>query len=804
MRFFVSPAAWRLAGSALFIAALAAPLAPAAADAPPFDLTGPTLRTRVTRGDVTLPIGQVPALAAGDKIEIRADLPDDQSAKYMLVSAFLHGATNPPPTKWIDKAETWKKKDKDKLLTLTVPEGARQLVLFMVPETGGDYSSVTKAVRGKPGEFVRATQELNQASLDRSRLDAFMTGIRAQENLHPEYLKRVAPVLANSLGTKLNAECLQKVIELQANCLLENRASLVLADVHTSSMTETLIGAPTDLALQISSTRVGGQGYYSAYIAVARDLARIFGAFNSPQFDYLPALGLQRGDGVSLMINTAPSFTAPKSVLVVAMPTVEADQPPPLRNGASGPICATRPGLVLPVEGAPLIYSTGYAREATLQLTAANGSKVDVPLTARADRGGYVVSDADWRPEGFRTSATGRLRAVWGFKPFDGPDFALQFTTDAPWRPLDESSLVVGRDNVLRLKGDAAACVDSIALRQANSAPRPLGWKTVGGDMIAVDLPLKDVRPGELTLEIRRAGLDKVSTIPIRAFAEASRLDTLTVHAGDTWGVLAGRRLDQVAGIEIGGQRFRPDGLTREGDSDRLRIAAADAGAAPKFDAGASLSAKVTLNDGRSVGLPLKIAEPRVQVALVGKSVTRAGPAPALPLEPGSDDVLPDNARLSFSIRAPAGTRFTPRDAIEIATGSDDVTAQITAGRGLQLESPEILIASLDPAALGPSVFGPLRFRVIRQGVSGDWQPLATLVRQPHIDAIACTGETCQVRGSRLFLIDAIAATADFAQPARVPQGFTGGSIEVPAPKDGKLYLRLRDAPEMVHSVTAG
>ncbi|MGF7148985.1 hypothetical protein FHS96_002627 [Sphingomonas zeicaulis] len=786
--------------SALLFAAAAVPLAPARADAPPFDLAGPTLRAKVTRDGVTLPIGQVPALAAGDTIEIGADLPSDQSAKYMLVSAFLHGATNPPSTKWIDKAETWKKKDKDRLLKLTVPEGARQLVLFMVPETGGDYGSVTKAVRGKPGEFVRAAQELNQASLDRSRLDTFMAAIRAQENLHPEYLKRVAPVLASSLSTKLNAECLQKVIELQANCLLENRESLVLADVHTSSMTETLVGAPTDLALQISSTRVGGQGYYSAYIAVARDLAKIFGAFNSPQFDYLPALGLQRDDKVSLMLNSAPSFTAPKSVLVVAMPTVEADQPPPLRNGADGAICATRPGLVLPVEGAPLIYSTGYARDATLQLTAANGSKVEVPLTARADRGGYVVSDPNWRPEGFGTSATGHLRAIWGFKPFDGPDFALQFATDAPWRPLDEN-VVVGRDNVLRLKGDAAACVDSISLRQPNSAPRPLTWKTVGGDMIAVDLPLKDARPGELTLEIRRAGIDKTAAIPVRAFSEASRLDTLTLHAGDDWAVLAGRRLDQVANVEIGGRRFRPDGLTREGDSDRLRIVAEGGAGTAKPEAGASLPAKIALDDGRNVGLSVRVAEPRVQVALVGKSIAPAGEAPALPLVPGSPDVLPDTARLTFSLRAPAGIRFGTGDAIDIATADDRIAAKLSAGRGLQLESAEILIANVDAAALGPSSFGPLRFRVVRQGVTGDWQPLATLVRQPRIDAIYCTAENCEIRGSRLFLIDAVSATPDFSGANRVPQGFTGGVFTGPLAADGKLYLRLRDAPELVHSI---
>ncbi|KAK0338911.1 hypothetical protein LTR94_036662, partial [Friedmanniomyces endolithicus] len=88
----------------------------------------------------------------------------------------------------------------------------------------------------------------------------------------------------------MNPDCLARVIELQAACLLENRDALVLADIHSSSMTDTLIGAPTDLALQLSYTREAGLGYYSPYIGVIRDIARVFGAFGNPQFGYLPTL----------------------------------------------------------------------------------------------------------------------------------------------------------------------------------------------------------------------------------------------------------------------------------------------------------------------------------------------------------------------------------------------------------------------------------------------------------------------------------------------------------------------------------
>ena len=68
-----------------------------AADSAPFDLQGPEVIVEVTRGTRTLPIAEVPNLAAGDRVAIKADLPPSQTARYLMVVAFLRGATNPPP-----------------------------------------------------------------------------------------------------------------------------------------------------------------------------------------------------------------------------------------------------------------------------------------------------------------------------------------------------------------------------------------------------------------------------------------------------------------------------------------------------------------------------------------------------------------------------------------------------------------------------------------------------------------------------------------------------------------------------------
>ena len=127
------------------------PVVAAAADPAPFDLPGPELSVTVTRAGRTLPIGQVPALATGDIVRIDANLPEDQSVRYRLISAFLRGAINPPPKKWISSAETWEQNERKRNLKLTVPDHARQLVLFMVPDTGGDLRTISDAIRGRPG-----------------------------------------------------------------------------------------------------------------------------------------------------------------------------------------------------------------------------------------------------------------------------------------------------------------------------------------------------------------------------------------------------------------------------------------------------------------------------------------------------------------------------------------------------------------------------------------------------------------------------------------------------------------------------
>jgi len=135
----------------------------ASADTAAFDLSGPKIDVRVQRAGRTLPIAQVPNLQAGDRLWVHADLPDSHSVHYLMVIVFLRGATNPPPENWFNRIETWNKAAREEGVYLTVPNEAEEALILLAPETGGAFTTLRAAVRGKPGAFVRAAQDLLQA-----------------------------------------------------------------------------------------------------------------------------------------------------------------------------------------------------------------------------------------------------------------------------------------------------------------------------------------------------------------------------------------------------------------------------------------------------------------------------------------------------------------------------------------------------------------------------------------------------------------------------------------------------------------
>ena len=142
------------------------------------------------------------------------------------------------------KAETWNKKVREEGIYVTVPEGAQQVLLFLAPETGGDFSTLRNAVRGRPGAFVRASQDLHQASLDRARLDTYLAAVKSRIPAIPKAAEDQAKLLARSLNIKVDQQCFDKPTEQQAPCLVQNPDSLVLDNGRSATVVQAATSGP--------------------------------------------------------------------------------------------------------------------------------------------------------------------------------------------------------------------------------------------------------------------------------------------------------------------------------------------------------------------------------------------------------------------------------------------------------------------------------------------------------------------------------------------------------------------------------
>jgi hypothetical protein len=772
---------------------------------PAFDLDGPRIQSKVTRNGQTLPIGTVATLAAGDRIWIHPDLPEKEDAHYVLVVAFLRGSVNPPPENWFTKAETWNKKVREEGIYVTVPEGAEQVLVFLAPETGGDFSTIRNAVRGRPGAFVRAAQDLHQASLDRARLDTYLAAVKSVDSGDPKAVEEQTKLLARSLNIKVDQQCFDKPTEQQAPCLMQNPDSLVLDNGRSASVVQQLTsGSAGDMLSQMSYTQQAGGGYYSVYVGTVLDMAKILDSFHTAEYQYLPALAIAKGDTLALKLNNPPSFHKPQSVLVVGFPAVKpADMPMLHAVDARTPLCAQKKPLLLPVVGAPYVFATGYAHDFVLRLQNKTGKMVDIPATPDPMQGGFVVDANALEAQNLAPTVTGTLDGFWGFEPFHGPSFHLVSAHPEHWSlaSADQHALIVGRKDTVHL--DAAlgtACVDGVTVKDAAGKTLDATWKSVKPNELQIEVPLDSEDAGTVNLQVKQTGLEKADDVPLHTYSEAGKLDSFKIYAGDHQGLLKGTRLDEIATMTVNNIAFSPAAqLTHTNNQDSLLFAAPETAAA-SFRVQEKAVVKVTLKDGRELNLDSTVQPARPSVTLLNKTVHAEGPASLVQL--GSPDELPDHARLTFFVQAPEA--FARDEKIEVASADNSFSTVLRVGEGgIVLQDRKTALVTLDPAkAFGGSAFGPIRFRpVSAEGVQGDWQPLVTLVRLPQLKELQCAegAALCKLVGTDLFLLQQVGTDAQLANAVTVPEGFGDSTLNVPRP-NGTLYLKLRDDPTVVNT----
>ena len=486
-----------------------------------FDLTGPKIDVHVTRRGISLPISSVPNLQPGDQLWLHPDLPPSQSVHYLLIVAFLRGTTNPPPDTWFTRVETWQKRVVEEGVIVTVPPEAQQAVLFLAPETGGDFSTLRSAVKGRPGIFVRASQDLTEAGFEQARTDKYLEEMKKVPAGDNAALLEHSNLLARTLNLKPNPECFKRPVDQQYTCLTQTGTQTLLDDGHAESIVSALSNGPgSDFINQASYTQLAGAGSYSAYVGAIVDFVRIVNGLHTAKYQYIPAIAEPESDALNLRLNTPPSFNNPKSVIVISLPAVAPAALPPLRPVDARQIsCLLDSSVAIPVEGAPLVFSTTFVHDLRLHLNtpATDPKQTDLPLIPDAFVGGLTLGpktperhelplnaptpvpvslpgetakpSASIAPAnkpatpalpGQPLSAT--ILGMWGFDSFTGPTVTVQRQPGQDWRIVNSPStpgdvpvtLIAGAPNHLELLSTGTACVQSITLEPSEAR---IEWK---------------------------------------------------------------------------------------------------------------------------------------------------------------------------------------------------------------------------------------------------------------------------------------------------------------------------------------
>ena len=467
---------------------------------------------------------------------------------------------------------------------------------------------------------------------------------------------------------------------------------------------------------------------YSAYVGAIVDLVHLMSGLHTAHYQYIPAIAFPDGQSLNLRLNVPPSFNNPKSVIVIGLPAIQASTPPPLRPADPKHInCLLKPSLTLPVEGAPLVFSTSFAHDLVLHIDSpARGT--DIPLTPDAFRGGLVLAHPterrvlplssgtpDQPPAAMAATPatapttplpntiTGTIKGFWGFDAFTGPTVQLQETPGRDWRLADNDVLIAGRENHLSLTSTGTACIQTITLdsdagkqveTQWNLADRP--------NLVDVKVPLQSFVPGALHLTIRQFGEPQADMVAAQTYSEPARLTALQLYAGDTTATLTGTSLDQVKEMTISGLIYTPvpsdpnlpasDNSGSPNSSVHLSLPANTP--TPKFRPGDKLTASFTLKDGRSLSLPVTVAPPRPSVTILSKSVAQPGNSP---IRLADQNDLPVNQQLTFSLRS--ASPFPRTGTIEIINADETLRTVLSVASGtLVLQNPRTILATLDPS----------------------------------------------------------------------------------------------------------
>jgi hypothetical protein len=783
------------------IATVVGTFSSARADDQRFDLQGPTIRMTVTRNGNTLPIAQVPSLLPNDQLQVKADLPSTQSNHLLMIVAFLRSSTNEPPNEWFTRIETWTPQGQQ-ATTIAVPVGAQSAVVFVAPETGGDYDSLRSVVKRNPGVFSRAASSLFKVSLEQQRIERYLSGMQAVAQEDDTLIAARSARLASALVLKPNADCFKQPVDDQVDCLMQTSDPMLLDNGSEQTASAAIsTGASSDF---INEASQNDGGVYSAYVGTVVDLVHLLGLLHTAQYRYIPAIALPDGPLLKTRLNAAPSFSNPKSVIVIALPPIRPSRLPDLHLAhLQSVFCLRDNAMVLPLRGSTSLYSTAFAHDLVIDFTTPAGERT-IPLRSDVLAGGLLpMTSVDAKALSSSSEIgdgllRGVLRGRWGFDTFDGPTLLFQGSEATGWKIVGVGRYVAGHTAAIQIVATATACLRNVFVSQPGGTIDAVPFtRSDDAHSVSLSLSARDKTPGDYTLHLFQQGNADPVSLALRVDADGGgHVDLATMNASGERILLTGTKLDQIAQIRVADVTLMaPQASTATDATFQLPTGPR---VRPQEDV------LVEFKDGRVQALPLASEAPSAILHVLSVQSSLKPIPGELPIELRSSSAIPLHSVLHFVLRS-AGM-FLSTDRIEIATSNGQAKTTLAfqpPNTSLILEDMHTVMGTIDlDKAFGESAFGALRVRMIRaDGEPGEWVSLGTLVRRPRLTKASCEAGRCTLHGRELFLLQEISMTEDFDSSTPIPLTAAGEEFSFPAKgllRPKALYCRLRDDPSAV------
>ena len=799
----------------------------AGAQSAPFDATanaGPeasshvdaTVTRSVAGKSVTLPAALVPALAAGDVVDV--DFTDYRrppaSVNFHTNVAFV---TETAPQHWLFERSG----PQDRLfigarakpgtpptghIHFTYGAGTQRgiPIFFVVPEDGKTrgLDGVRDYVEAHPTDFIDMSQSANDAVDRYSFFRDFLSAI-GSGSIDPATSRSRIESAAQALGVSPSSVDVCYTTYTAAadidNCIQQTINGVVYQPNFNAPTQGQFFGGVAGAAVPLA---------YAAYIAPLITIWRIFVHTGHQEYEYLPTtLGLAGGTeparnemlrGLKVPTLRPPGAYSDALFFTIGDPQAAAQPPAVVNDGDANGICPREGRFDLPLH---LDRTSEYLHDTALAVTADGGAPTAIPLSPQSLAAPVIDRAAlTGRPgAAFTVALTGR----YGFDPIHQPardSLRVAFPSPVAWSmaTMPHRQPIAGGAIDVIAASSQAPCLSRAELTAGNAAPVPLTVTHLDAGRVALHGSLAGVPAGPVDVRLYQDDplhareIENDVSVDVQ-FAPA-HVDPKSASAaiGDGFIALSGTDLESARAVRVAGATYVKAAPATS--TAACFVGPPLSGTGVTF--GQQLSAQIiTPGGGAGEVFPLTAAPPRpaLEPLTSAGSTTVHLSTDVTPLLLQSRAALPraPSVRIRRAADAPA-----PCDAVRA-----DPTGAAVPDANVHVRSATSAQIDLRASVLGDRAFGALQLQLLdaATGSASAWMPIPGLfARAPEIAQIACSAtptERCRLSGGELAAIDAVRTTdGTFVPPDPNCPPSDKGVACVYVPHLAHYTLRLVDA----------